>query len=69
MAITPNISTIDLIFRDQAYHHLQYSIQSLIKSAFDRIHQIVVKCALCYSLIKTVFNPNISHTIDSILQV
>jgi len=67
--ITSNVRTIDFIFRDQAYAQITYSIQRLIKSAFDRIHQIVVKCTLCYSLTVAVLCLYYSYTIVLIFQL
>jgi len=69
LGITSNVSTIDFIFRGQAYYHNMYTFQRLIKSAFDRIHQIVIKCALCYSLTAAVLCLYYSHTILLILQL
>ena len=67
--IISKVSTIDLIFRDQAYHQMCYSIQRLIKSAFHRIHQSVVKCAFSYSLTHAHSCLYYSHTIHLVLQL
>jgi len=67
--ITSNVTIIDFIFRDQAYAQIIYSIQRLIKSTFDIIHQIVVKCTLCYSLTIAFLCLYYSHTIVLILQL
>ena len=67
IVIISKVIIIDLIFRDQAYHNMIDSIQRLIKRAFDRIHQLVVECALCYSLTKALSCLYYSHTIVLIL--
>jgi len=69
MTVSSKVIIIDLIFRDQAYHHMGYSIQRLIKSAFHRIHQMVVEVALCYSLAPAVIFLYDSHTIPLILEL
>ena len=68
MAVTSKVRNIDLIFRDQAYHQMIYSIQRLIKSAFHRIHQSVVKCALSNCLTLAHSCLYYSHAIPLILQ-
>ena len=68
MAVSSKVIIIDLIFRDQAYIHMVYSIQRLIKSAFHRIHQMVVEVALCYSLACAVIFLYYSHAIPLILE-
>jgi len=62
------VTIIDLIFRDQANRNRTDSIQRPIESAFDRIHQIVIECALCYSL-TIALSWYYSHTIILILQL
>jgi len=67
IAATWKVTIIDFIFRYQSYRKTIYSIQRLIKSAFDRIHQIVIECALCYSLTTALSCLYYSHTIVLIL--
>ena len=68
-SITSKVSAIDLIFRNQTYYQIFTSIQRLIKSAFHRIHQRVVKCALSNCLTLAHSCLYYSHTIPLVLQL